>query len=94
MLGARKRARRRGDARRADEICRERVFVVLVLANAEARRERARDEHWRQGDAATIAEVGIESRITTAVDAAVEPTTDARDAGQRRPRCRRSTRER
>jgi hypothetical protein len=46
------------------------------------------------GDAATIAEVGIESRITTAVDAAVEPTTDACDAGQRRPRCRRSTRER
>tara|TARA_B100001142_G_scaffold162812_1_gene162842 strand:+ start:316 stop:630 length:315 start_codon:yes stop_codon:yes gene_type:complete len=55
VLGARKRARRRGDARRADEICRERVFVVLVRANAEARRERARDEHGRQGDAATIA---------------------------------------
>ena len=66
-------------------------FKLTVATSSFVTSPRRRAAH---GDAATIAEVGIESHVTTAVDAAVEPTTDARDAGERRPRCRRSTRER
>jgi len=66
-------------------------FKLTVATSSFVTSPRRRRAH---GDAATIAEVGIESHVTTAVDAAVEPTTDARDACERRPRCRRSTRER